>query len=113
LLTFFVDGHVAKKTIDDESESRKKTTMVSKSGTTHGFFDRRWNGGSCRCQQCINNNNYSTHNHGWTGVGERQTYVAWSGVGMWPGVGAGTNKQQGNTRRFGVGMTFLAFMDYV
>ncbi len=87
--------HVAKKTIDDESESReKKTTMVSKSGTTHGLSDRRWNGGSCRCQQCNNNNNYSTHNHGWTGVGERQIYVAWSGVGMWPGVGVGANIQQ-------------------
>jgi hypothetical protein len=31
--------------------------MVSKSGTACGFVDRRWNGGSCRCQQC-NNNNY-------------------------------------------------------
>ncbi len=94
LLTFFVDDHVAKKTMDDESErKKKKTTMVSKSGTARGFVDQRWNGGSCRCQQC-NNNNYSTHNHGWIGVGERQTYVAWIGVGLWPGVGAGANIQQ-------------------
>jgi hypothetical protein len=72
---------------------KKKTTMVSKSGTARGFVDRRWNGGSCRCQQC-NNNNYSTHNHGGIGVGEKQIYVAWIGVGMWPGVGAGAMIQQ-------------------
>jgi hypothetical protein len=74
--------------MDGESEREKdKLTMVSKSRTAREFVVRRWNGGSCGCQQC-NNNNYSTHNHRWIGAGRMQIYLAWIGVGMWPGVGA-------------------------
>jgi hypothetical protein len=75
---------------ESEREEKKTMTMVSKSGTARGFVVRRWNGGSCGCQRC-NNNNYSTHNHGWIGAGRMQIYVAWIGVDMWPGVGASAN----------------------
>ncbi len=65
---------------------------VSKSGITRGFVFDVGTVGAADAKD-VNDNNYSTHNHGWIGVGRMQIYVAWIWAGVWPGVGAGATMQ--------------------
>ncbi len=61
--------------MDDESERReKKSTMVSKSGTTTDFLTGGGTAGATDANS-VHYNNYSTHNHGWIGVGERERQI--------------------------------------
>ncbi len=103
-----------KKMMGGVSERReKKLMMVSKSGTTTDFSDRLWNGGAADANS-VDNNNYSTHNHGWIGVGKRDKST-WPRVELVCGLELvrALTYNTDNTGRFGKGMTFLARMDCV
>jgi hypothetical protein len=103
-----------KKTIDDESErEQKKTmTMVSKSGTARGSL---FGGGTAGAADA-NGVTTTTTQHTITGGLElEECKSTWPRLELVCGLelGQALTYNNGNTVRFGVGVTFLALMDCV